>query len=180
MAAYQLKNSALGRLYRRVRLFYLRLLLVPDTPRRVAIGLAVGVFSAFMPFLPIQTIVAVALAYLLRGSLVVAAMGTWITNPLTAAPFYATYFFIGRFLTPFGRNCRLPEVWNLDAVMGIGLDTALAIYIGGLILGLIAAPPTYFLTYRYIAALQAWERRKLRQRLDLSPPSLDETGLVGP
>lgn len=51
----------------------------------VACGVAVGIFAAFIP-LPIQTILAIFLAILLRGNILIAVAATWVSNPITFAP----------------------------------------------------------------------------------------------
>ncbi|MEW5722846.1 MAG: DUF2062 domain-containing protein [Thermodesulfobacteriota bacterium] len=157
-------------LLRRVRYYYLRLLLIPETPRRVAAGLAVGVFIGLLPIIPFQTVTAVGLAFLFRGSKVAAAIGALVTNPLTIPPLYAVFYYLGRALTPFGQKGELHPGWDLRQLMDVGLDVVLASMIGGAVLGLVCAPLTYWLTWKYIGRLQQWERRKLREKFGLSPP----------
>ena len=63
-----------------------------DTPHTVAIGLAAGSFASFTPFMGFHFVVAFFVAWLVRGSMLAAAIGTSVGNPLTF-PFiwYATY-----------------------------------------------------------------------------------------
>lgn len=59
--------------------------------RSVAGAAALGIFVGFMP-LPGQMFFSAALAILFRVNLPIAAMGVWVTNPLTIAPiFYFSY-----------------------------------------------------------------------------------------
>ena len=53
------------------------------SPHAVAIGFAVGVMSAWTPFFGFHIAIALAAAFLLRGSLVAATLGTAFSNPLT-------------------------------------------------------------------------------------------------
>lgn len=62
--------------------------------RAVAGGLALGLFVGFMPVLA-QMFVAAALAIFFRVNLPLAAMGVWITNPLTFAPIYLFNYKVG-------------------------------------------------------------------------------------
>lgn len=65
--------------------------------RNVARGVALGLFVGFI--LPIgQIVVAALLAASARGNLLVAAMATLITNPLTFPPIYYAAFRTGSFL----------------------------------------------------------------------------------
>ena len=157
-------------MYRRTRYYYLRLILLPDTPHKVALGLAIGIFVGLTPTVLLQTMIAVPIAWLLRGSKVAAAIGVWVSNPLTIPPLYAAFFYVGRMISPFGRQTSLPPNWTVHDLMVAGGDAALAGIIGGMAIGVVAAPLMYWLVNKYIDRLQAWERRKLRERFDLSPP----------
>ena len=55
-------------------------------PHCIALGMAVGIFVSITPIIPLQTIVAVALAFVLRGSKSAAALGTWLSNPAHHTP----------------------------------------------------------------------------------------------
>ena len=46
-------------------------------------GIAFGVFSGCFPFFGFQTLLGVFLAQIGRGNIVLAAVGTWISNPFT-------------------------------------------------------------------------------------------------
>ena len=168
MAVRRLRRGAFTRIRRRIRYFYLRLVLVPDRSYHVARGLAAGVFVGMLPVIPFQTVVAVFLAWLLRGSKFAGAAGTWITNPLTISPFYAIFYILGRAITPFGHITGLPASMNIDILLNIGGDVFLAMLFGGLAMGVILAPLTYWLTFRYIDRLNLWEREKVRQRRALA------------
>lgn len=59
--------------------------------RSVAGGVAVGLFTAFLP-VPIQMLIAALAAILFRVNIIIAVTLVWITNPLTIPPlFYFTY-----------------------------------------------------------------------------------------
>lgn len=67
------------------------------TPRGVAIGLACGVFFGILvPFG--QILIAVLVAALLRGNLLIAAAGTLVTNPLTVPFVYLGAHRLGRWM----------------------------------------------------------------------------------
>lgn len=68
---------------RSLRYFRARLLRAKATPHAVGLGLAAGVFVAFLPILGVQIMVAGLLAWLGRASIVAAVVGTFAGNPLT-------------------------------------------------------------------------------------------------
>lgn len=169
MALKLLNHGFFETLRRKARYFYLRLILLPDIPHQVSLGLAVGVFVGLTPTVPLQTILAVPLARLLRGSMIAAAIGVWVTNPLTIPLFYPAFFFLGRALTPYGQAAQLSALNEGQDLLALGTDAALASLFGGLVMGIILAPLAYLLTFKYVDRFQAWERTKIRRRFDLSP-----------
>ena len=64
------------------------LLHVDDSPHRIALAFAVGVWVAFFPILGIHTGMALAIAFAFRLSRVAILLGTWLNNPWTIAPMY--------------------------------------------------------------------------------------------
>lgn len=65
-----------------------RLRRLPDQPHRVARGWACGIFISFTPFFGFHFMGAAALAWLIRGNILAALLGTFVGNPLTT-PFIA-------------------------------------------------------------------------------------------
>ena len=51
-------------------------------------GLAAGIFCGCFPFFGLQTLLGVALASVVRGNHLLAAAGTWVSNPFTYVPLY--------------------------------------------------------------------------------------------
>lgn len=69
-----------------------RLRRLSDTPHAVALGFAIGVFTATTPFLGTHMVAAALLAWVIGGSVVAALLGTFIGNPLTyPLLWYSTY-----------------------------------------------------------------------------------------
>jgi len=65
------------------------------SPGQRSRGLAAGVFAGCFPFFGFQTLLGMALAYLLRGNPILAAASTWISNPFTYVPLYWFNYTIG-------------------------------------------------------------------------------------
>jgi|GEM_PF-901736 len=76
----------------------LRVLHVNDTPHRIAMGVAIGVFVSIGlgPFLGIHTFVVLVLAVLLRANKVAALAAMWIHNPLTMWPIVFAEYELGK------------------------------------------------------------------------------------
>ena len=85
-------------LLQRLRQFLLWIWQQEGTPAQRARGMALGVFSGCFPFFGFQTLLGVMLASLFRGNRLLAATGTWISNPFTYLPLYWLNYKIGFFL----------------------------------------------------------------------------------
>ena len=70
-------------------------LLINDTPHRVALGIGIGTFIAYQPIVGIQMIVGALLAMLLRANITATLPPAWITNPVTILPIYLTLHWVG-------------------------------------------------------------------------------------
>ena len=68
---------------RQIRYYYLRFIRLRGESHELALGLAFGIFAGMMPIMPFQIALAVALALVFKGSKITAALGTWISNPLS-------------------------------------------------------------------------------------------------
>ena len=68
------------------------------SPYQRALGFGVGIFSGCFPFFGLQILMGVFLAKVLKGNSILAAVGTWISNPFTYAPLYYFNYRVGSLL----------------------------------------------------------------------------------
>ncbi|MEM6438191.1 MAG: DUF2062 domain-containing protein [Pseudomonadota bacterium] len=136
---------------------------LPDTPHRIALGLACGLQASFTPFFGFHFVTAWTFAFILRGNMLAAATGTFMGNPLTF-PFIATVaiymgnLFLDIPIQPSGDGPTLGWLWeNFDAIF-------LPYLIGGILPGLVASTICYCLTRPIVAAYQNRRRIKLMAR----------------
>ena len=66
--------------------------------RAIAGGLALGMFIAFTPTIPLQMLLAACGALYFRLNLPIALAACWVTNPVTMAPIYMTAWKVGRYI----------------------------------------------------------------------------------
>jgi uncharacterized protein (DUF2062 family) len=116
-------------------------------PHEIALGMAIGVFIGITPTIPLHTILAVTLALLVRGSKLAAALGVWVSNPLSIPFFYYGSYRIGQLVLGFP-GIRLPEDRSLLAMASLGGKIVGAMLLGGVILGIIPAIVAYVLTLK--------------------------------
>jgi uncharacterized protein (DUF2062 family) len=87
----------LSGIWRRSRTFvYRRILHADDSPHALAMGVAIATFVALLPIMGVQTLVALAVAAVLRANKAVCVPIVWITNPFTAVPVYGGCLWVGR------------------------------------------------------------------------------------
>lgn len=162
---------------------------LPDTPHRISLGVACGVFASFTPLFGLHFIVAAALARILRGNMLASLIGTAFGNPLTF-PFVASVCLkTGRTILGHGPSGDNPQkvieafreffvgLWqSLLSLAGVGdaqwdkltvfLQHVFWPYlVGGLIPGLLTALACYLLCRPIISAYQVRRRARLMARL---------------
>ena len=127
-------------------------------PRYVAMGMAVGIFVSATPTIPFQTIIAVALAFIMRGSKAAAALGVWLSNPITFPVFYLASYKIGAFLFGISTDTDITGQTTPD-LLKLGFDISLAAITGGIIIGIIIAIGAYIITYKIVRKFRSRKKR---------------------
>ncbi|HEY2996656.1 MAG TPA: DUF2062 domain-containing protein [Methylomirabilota bacterium] len=121
-----------------------------ESPWRVALALAVGVFISFTPFWGVQTLLALLIATVARLNRAVTVAGTWLNLPWFAPFVYAGAVKLGAWLMPHLSGLAGVSAWLL---------------IGTTALGFAASVLTWLIAFGVIRARRA---RRRRQRVDQS------------
>ena len=131
-----------------------RLRQLEGNPHYLALGMAVGIFVSIAPIIPFQTVVAIALAFLVRGSRPAAVLGTWLSNPLTIPLVYFANYKLGCIL--LGYQNRLDHVGfnSFSELMALGLEVTWAMIVGGVAIGAFLGVVIYFITLRVIVTFR--------------------------
>ena len=129
-------------------------------PHYVAMGVAIGVFVALTPTIPLHTAIALGLAFLLKASKPAAAIAVWISNPVTIPFFYYASFKLGTLI--LGQELPLHgHQPTVSQMLKMGWDVTIVSIVGGALLGIIPAAAAYFLAFRLFHGIR--RRRKLRK-----------------
>ena len=104
-------------------------------------------FIAITPTIPFHTVLAVSLAVLLRASKLAAALGVWVSNPLTIPLFYYGSYRLGRFVLGLP-ELSMPTDYSLVSILRLGGHLTVAMLNGGVLLGIIPALLAYVLTFK--------------------------------
>jgi uncharacterized protein (DUF2062 family) len=140
----------------------------------LALGLAFGVFSGMLPIMPFQIAFAVALALFFKGSKITAVLGTWVSNPLNWYFHYLFSYKIGAYLLgiPEKKGFSIivhaveegdrfvSALWKITEAGGTIIA---AFLLGGIILGILFAFPSYFVFLKFFQWFKKW-RREVRER----------------
>jgi len=167
----------MGKYLFKLRRFILhKVLHADDTPHAVALGAGIASFVAFLPLGGFQTVIAVGAAALLRANKAICLPIVWITNPFTIVPIYGTCYALGNLVLASAHTDEVEvlaklrqgqeavrvfelEFWkNLSTIL---MDFGLELWVGCLIISVVAGTASYFVTRQGVSAYR--ERR--RQRL---------------
>lgn len=151
------------------RRLYCKVVKQEGSPESVARGLTIGLFVGFAMPMGGQLIVALPLAFLLKGNKVLAALGTVVTNPYSSIVIYPVQCWVGAFLlgSPLklslleARFKTLIEQPSWSEFTGLGSELIIPFLLGGLLFAVLSSAPTYYLTLR---AVRAYRARKLLRR----------------
>jgi len=170
------------------RFFIYRVLSLDDTPHRIALGVAVGIFVTWTPTIGAQMALTVALCLLLRANKFVGVPFVWISNPLTIWLYWPNYK-LGQWL--LGGEYQRGFQALVDAMGGSGgwfqkvrdfytgaWHILAPLWLGSVIVGLVLGAISYLAIYlavinfrrqrqRFLEAVQA--RRAARAKRKRSP-----------
>lgn len=178
--AHRLANSTnkrkiakqVKKLERVARYLYLRIVRLRGTPEYIARGLAAGVFAGMFPIFGLQIAFGVAIACMLRGHKLMAAAGTWVSNPATYVPIFWFNFQIGRILLNSKLDFSAASLQSWQKMQQLGGIFITTMFVGCFVVGLITASASYFLCLWFI-----WQMRKSRRlskmALAASSPELE-------
>ena len=163
---------------------------LPDTPRKISRGIMAGVITTFTPFYGIHFLIAAVLAFVMRGNVMAALLGTFFGNPLTYVPIGVVSLNLGHWM--LGTQARASMDENIfDKFYGAGHDlfwnswfaltgqpvdwraTAVFYYdvflpwlVGGIVPGIFTGIAAYTISLPLIEAYQRRRRGAIKKKLD--------------
>ena len=168
-----------------------RLSRLPDTPERIAKGIAAGMFASCTPLYGLHFVIAALGARVLGGNILAALLGTFLGNPLTFPIIVETSVQLGNWMLGQGSGPHFPQVmaafgyasaelWGNLWLLVTGGDPNwfrlrlfynrvwLPYLLGGVPLGLLCGVVVYFVSLPLIRAYQSRRRARLRERFAAS------------
>lgn len=175
--------------WRRLGVYLLmRLTRLSGTSHSIAVGFACGAAISFTPLVGLHIVLAILLAFMLRGHVIAAAVGTVVGNPWTFPFIWLATYKVGQVMLGSAEAAPWPAVtmfkhvmvdladlvWptltgqgSWQAVKAVLLDLRALIWpmaIGSVPLALIAGFITYFPVMRAINAYQDARQRRREKR----------------
>ncbi len=168
-----------------------RLSRLPDTPERIAKGIAAGMFASCTPFYGLHFVMAALGARVLGGNILAALLGTFLGNPITFPIIVETSVQLGSWMLGLGAGLHFPQVmaafglawaelWgNLWQLVTGGTPNWfrlrlffsrvwLPYLLGGVPLGIVLGVIVYYASLPLIRAYQTSRRARLRERFAAS------------
>lgn len=179
-------------LFRAAQYFNHRIKRLSDSPRKIALGLALGVFASFTPLFGFHFVLAVFLAWVVRANVLASMVGTLFGNPITFPLIASLSLWIGRTVFGFGTTTETlgnfevvavafakaflglwqtmkslvtstPAAWDLLA--DFFTELFLPYLLGGLIPGFVSAVVVYVVAAPLIEVWQARRAAKYKARI---------------
>lgn len=141
------------------RYWYLRLMRQNSSPKNLATAMALGMFIGALPIIPFQSVVVIALAFVMRVNKLAAWLATCYSNAATMVPFYYFLYLVGSAVTPFNVAFD-PTKLEMEQLLQAGWKVFAVMFAGGLAFGIPATIVTYFLSLFIIRRYR--QRRAIR------------------
>jgi len=168
--------------------FVHRLKRLPDSPHKIALGFACGIFVCFTPFFGLHVLLAALLALVIRGNVLAALIGTLFGNPFTFPVIGTICYRFGHFLLGLGREDPRTEtlrsafgraatefrqnIENMlesrpvswDGVNDLIQLTLMPYFVGGAFIGVVFSALIYVVARSLVQAYQNRRKRLLAAR----------------
>ncbi len=131
-----------------------QVLVIKESPHRIALAFAVGIFIGMSPRLGVPTVLGLAVAWIFKLNRLVTLVGVYVTNPWTIVPIYTFGTWVGAKVLRI--DDIIPDIdWTNVTFVGIFRDFSpliLPFITGTTLLGVISAIISYAAIYRMVKA----------------------------
>ena len=157
----QLYKNFVIKLTRIISYYKLKLARLPASPHAVASGFACGSMVSFTPLLGLHFILAIVFAYLIRGNIVAALLGTIVGNPVTFPFIWGLIYKVGAFVIST-KHIEFNNEINFNMIITQTYEIFLPMLLGGAILAIPVWLITYILTHSFISSYKKSKIKKNR------------------
>ncbi len=132
------------------------ILTIKGSPHSIAIAFSIGVFIGMSPLLGLHTILALAVASILRLNRMVTLAGAYLTNPWTIVPIYSFSTWFG--VKIMGYEELIPEIdfhsVNIFNIFKALKSLLVPFIVGTTVLGFISAIVSYLLIHQLLKRIR--------------------------
>ena len=157
----QFYKTVVTKLTRFISYYKLKLARLPASPHAVASGFACGSMVSFTPLLGLHFILAIVFAYLMRGNIVAALLGTIVGNPVTFPFIWGLIYKVGAFIIST-KHVEFNNEINFNMIITQTYEFFLPMLLGGAILAIPVWLITYTLTHSFISSYKKSKIKKNR------------------
>ena len=137
----------------------MKLARLPASSHAIASGFACGAMVSFTPLLGLHFILAIIFAYLIRGNIVAALLGTIVGNPITFPFIWGLIYKVGAFVTST-KDAELNHEINLKMITTQTYEIFVQMLLGGAILDITVWITTYLLTHSFVSSYKKSKIKK--------------------
>ena len=154
---------------RAARYYSLKILRIRATPHAISIGVAAGVFAAFLPLVGVHIAISIAVAWLLGVNMIAAAASTVLVgNPLTYPFIWAATWEAGQLILGSGprgfTRFNLHDLFHNMTFMDIWRPILKPMLIGSLPIATVCAVIGYVVVYQAVKIFRARRQARLMAR----------------
>ncbi|ABS64477.1 conserved hypothetical protein [Parvibaculum lavamentivorans DS-1] len=149
------------------------------TPHAIALGVAAGAFSSCTPFLGFHILLAMLVAWVLRGNLIASAIGTFVGNPLTFPAIWFVVYEAGHFIigSPTPADPDIAETLQSERAFDMILPLLVPLTVGSIPVGIMLGGVSYIVVRSGVEAYQGQRRKMLTERVLLRQAVSREPGV---
>ena len=145
--------------------FYYRLMRLKGSPHAIATGFACGAAVSFTPFIGLHFVFSAALAWLARGNVLAALLGTAVGNPWTFPFIWLGIYRVGCAIMGCDAGDGLPESLDIFVVMENPMKVLLPMFLGSIPVGAVAWLVVYWPVRRLVVKYKELRERRRARRL---------------
>ncbi|MBI5640549.1 MAG: DUF2062 domain-containing protein [Nitrospirae bacterium] len=129
-----------------------QILSIKESPHRIAVAFAIGVFIGMSPLLGIHTVLGIAVSWMFKLNRIVTLIGVFITNPWTIVPIYTFGTWLGARLMQIDHI--MPDIdWSHISMLGLIREfrpLLMPFVVGNTLLGVVSAVLGYLVIYKAV------------------------------
>jgi len=155
---------------RLIRYGYLKIFHLKGDPHDLALGMAFGVFSSMLPIIPFHTAFSLSMALLFKCSKITAALGVWVSNPLNFWAIYLLNYKIGAIILGVSFDIESIHQYGeglalFKALLHSGSTFVATLLLGGLVMGILAAVPSYFIFLILFQRIKIFREKRRKDKI---------------